>query len=277
MKHKKLIGKIAIYTVVILVSATFAFPLIWLFRSSFMSITQIFKIPPEWIPNPFQPQNYVEALTDVPFVRYFFNTLLIIVVNLAAVILVTPVSAYAFSRFAWKGRDGVFFILLSSMMLPSSVTLIPMFLFWNSVGLTNTFWPLLIPTWFGGGVYNIFLLRQFMMTIPKEIDEAAYIDGANSFQILIRIFFPLMRPALITVGLFCFLFHWNDFLAPLIYLSDINNFTISIGLRQFSSMYSAQWHLLMAAASICVIPPITVFFIGQKFFIEGITVTGIKG
>ena len=126
-------------------------------------------------------------------------------------------------------------------------------------------------------MYNIFLLRQFMMTIPRQLDESAYIDGANSFVILVRIILPLIKPALITIGLFCFLYHWNDYLAPVIYLSDINNYTISIGLQQFTSMYSAQWHLLMAASSICVIPPILIFFIGQKFFIEGITITGIKG
>ena len=277
MIRQNYMNRLVVYIAVIFLSFTFLFPLIWLVRSSLMSMVQIFRIPVEWIPNPFQPQNFVMAFTDVPFGRYFLNTFLIIGVNLAAVIIVAPISAYSFSRFQWKGRDIVFIILLSSLMLPTTVTLIPMFLFWSWLNLTNSFWPLLIPTWFGGGIFNIFLLRQFMMTIPRELDEAAYIDGANSYRILISIYYPLIRPALITVGLFCFLFHWNDFLTPLVYLSEIRNFTVAIGLRQFVSMYSAQWHLLMAASSICVLPPLIVFFFGQKFFIEGITVTGIKG
>jgi len=276
-KTKKRLYKALIYALVLLMSFAFLFPLLWLVRSSFMSIAQIFRMPPQWVPTPFQPQNYVKAFTDVPFGRYFLNTFLIIAVNLAAVLVVTPLSAYGFARFRWRGRDPVFFALLCSMMLPASVSLIPMFLFWNALKLTGSFWPLLIPTWFGGGVYNIFLLRQFMMTIPRQLDESAYLDGANSFVILVRIIMPLIKPALITIGLFCFLYHWNDYLTPVIYLNDINNFTISIGLQQFTSMYSAQWHLLMAASSICVIPPIMIFFVGQKFFIEGITITGIKG
>lgn len=277
MKKNNIIFQIISYILVILMAIIFVFPLVWLVRSSFMSMSQIFKIPPEWIPEPFKPENYIQAFTVVPFTRYFFNTLLIIVVNMAAVLVVTPMSAYGFTRFNWKGRDKVFMLLLSGMMLPASVTLIPMFLFWNSVNLSDSFWPLLIPTWFGGGIYNIFLLRQFMRSIPRDLDEAAIIDGANTSQVLMKIYIPLMRPALITIGLFCFLYHWNDFLAPIIYLNNVNNYTVAIGLREFSSMYSAQWHLLMAAATVCVMPPIIVFFFGQKFFIEGITVTGIKG
>ena len=272
----RLHSTIITYTLVLVLAFIFAFPLIWLVRSSFMTIGQIFIVPPQWIPSPIRLENFVEAFTDLPFWRFFLNTFMIIIVNLAAVIIVAPMSAYAFARFNWPGRDIVFMLLLATIMLPASVTLIPMFLFWTRIGLVPSFWPLLIPTWFGGGVYNTFLLRQFMLTIPKELDEAAYIDGANSYQILVQIYIPLMKPALIAVGLFCFMFHWNDFLAPLVYLNDINDFTVSIGLRSFTSMYSAQWHLLMAASTICVLPPLIVFFVGQKFFIEGITLTGIK-
>ncbi|WP_044482403.1 carbohydrate ABC transporter permease [Paenibacillus antibioticophila] len=251
-------------------------PLVWLIRSSLMNMGQIFELPPVWIPNPVQFSNYSEALTILPFGRYFVNTVIIVVFSVLGVIVTSSISAYSFARMRWRGRELVFGLLLSSMMLPYAVTLIPTFIGWSKVGLTNSFIPLIAPAWFGGGAFNIFLLRQFYLSIPRDLDEAAYVDGAGHLRIFRSIILPLTKPALIVVGLFSFLAAWNDFLGPLVYLSDETKYTLALGLQQFKGMYSAEWHLMMAAATVVLLPAIIVFFIGQRYFIEGITLTGIK-
>ncbi|GIO44906.1 carbohydrate ABC transporter permease [Paenibacillus apis] len=251
-------------------------PLVWLIRSSLMNMGQIFELPPVWIPNPVQFSNYSEALTILPFGRYFVNTVIIVVFSVLGVIVTSSISAYSFARMRWRGRELVFGLLLSSMMLPYAVTLIPTFIGWSKVGLTNSFIPLIAPAWFGGGAFNIFLLRQFYLSIPRDLDEAAYVDGAGHLRIFRSIILPLTKPALIVVGLFSFLAAWNDFLGPLVYLNDETKYTLALGLQQFKGMYSAEWHLMMAAATVVLLPAIIVFFIGQRYFIEGITLTGIK-
>lgn len=251
-------------------------PLVWLIRSSLMDMGQIFELPPIWVPDPFQFSNYREALTILPFGRYFVNTLIIVVFSVLGVIVTSSISAYSFARMNWRGRNLVFGLLLSSMMLPYAVTLIPTFIGWSKVGLTNSFIPLIAPAWCGGGAFNIFLLRQFYLSIPRELDEAAYVDGASHWRIFRSIILPLTKPALIVVGLFSFLASWNDFLGPLVYLNDETQYTLALGLQQFKGMYSAEWHLMMAAATVVLLPAIIVFFIGQRYFIEGITLTGIK-
>lgn len=251
-------------------------PLVWLIRSSLMNMGQIFELPPVWIPNPVQFSNYGEALTILPFGRYFVNTSIIVVFSVLGVVVTSSISAYSFARMTWKGRNLVFGLLLSSMMLPYAVTLIPTFIGWSKVGLTNSFIPLIAPAWFGGGAFNIFLLRQFYLSIPRDLDEAAYVDGAGHLRIFWSIILPLTKPALIVVGLFSFLAAWNDFLGPLVYLNDETQYTLALGLQQFKGMYSAEWHLMMAAATVVLLPAIIVFFIGQRYFIEGITLTGIK-
>lgn len=281
MKNHAQINKIIIYTVLIIGAGFCLMPLIWLVRSSFMTTGQIFVTPPVWVPKPFKPENYRQAMTALPFGRYFLNTIIITVGNLAGVLISCSICAYSFARLKWKGRNMVFAVLMSSMMLPSAVTLIPTFIGWRLLGKVDTFLPLILPAWFGGGVwggaFNIFLLRQFYMGIPKELDEAALIDGASHFQIFARIILPLSKPALIVVGLFTFLNNWNDFFNPLIYLNSDKNYTVALGLQSFHSMYGTQWNLLMAASTMVVIPVIIVFMIGQKYFIEGIALTGIKG
>jgi multiple sugar transport system permease protein len=168
-------------------------------------------------------------------------------------------------------------VILTSMMMPGAVTLIPQFVGWTKLGATNTFLPLIVPAWFGGGAFNVFLLRQFMSTIPKELDEAALVDGAGLFRIYSSIILPLTVPALVVVGLFSFLNGWNDFMGPLIYLNDERLYTLALGLQTFKGMYNAQWHLMMAATTIVLLPAIAVFFLGQKYFVEGIVMTGLKG
>ncbi len=273
----RVLGKSVIYLLCIGVSVLMLFPLAWLVRSSVMDLGQIFVFPPEWIPEPWRWQNYPEALTTIPFFLYFRNTLTILVPTVVGTVLTSALAAYGFSRLRWPGRDLVFNVLLTTLMLPYAVTLIPTFLLWARLDLINTFWPLIIPHWFGGGIFSIFLLRQFFRTIPRELDEAALIDGANPLQILWNIIVPLSRPALIAVAIFAALNSWNDFLGPLIYLNDSRNFTLALGLAEFTGLYSSQWHLLMAASTVVIVPVVVLFFFAQRYFIEGIALTGSKG
>lgn len=274
---RRVLGKTLVYALCLVGSAAMLFPLLWLLRSSVMDLGQIFIFPPEWVPDPWRLQNYPEALTTIPFLRYFVNTMLILVPGVLGTVITATLAAYGFSRLRWPGRDLVFNVLLSTLMLPYAVTLIPTFLLWARLDLVNTFWPLIVPAWFGGGIFNIFLLRQFFRGLPRDLDEAAIIDGANPLQVLWFIIVPLSRPALITVAIFSALGAWNDFLGPLIYLNDSRNFTLALGLAEFTGLYSSQWHLLMAASTVVIAPVVVVFFFAQRYFIEGIALTGSKG
>ena len=276
-KSLKRLNKVFIYLLCIGGSVVMMFPLVWLIRSSFMSLGQIFIFPPEWWPDPWQFENYPQALTTIPFARYFLNTMIILVPSVIGTVVTSALAAYGFSRLRWPGRDFVFNILLTTLMLPYAVTLIPTFILWAELGLVNTFWPLILPSWFGGGIFFIFLLRQFFMTLPKELDEAAVLDGANPLQVFWYVIVPLSRPALITVAIFAALNAWNDFLGPLIYLNDSRNFTLALGLAEFTGLYTSQWHLLMAAATVILAPVLVLFFFAQRYFIEGIALTGSKG
>ena len=271
------IGKGVFYILLLSGSVAMLIPLVWLIRSSFMGLSQIFIFPPEWLPDPWRWDNYPKALTTIPFVRYFFNTLYILIPTVVGTVITAALAAYGFSRLRWPGRDLVFGILLTTLMLPYAVTLIPTFLLWANLGLVNTYWPLILPDWFGGSIFYIFLLRQFFLTLPKELDEAAIIDGANPLQVLRFVIVPLSRPALITVAIFSTLFEWNDFLGPLIYLNDSRQFTLALGLAEFTGLYTSQWHLLMAAATVVIAPVLILFFFAQRYFIEGIALTGTKG
>ena len=264
------------YIILILGSFFMLMPLVWLVRSSFMELNQIFIFHPVWIPKQFTFENYPGVFEAVPFLKYFINTFTILIPSVIGILISCCMGAYAFSRLNWPYRDFIFAVLMTTLMLPYAVTLIPTFLIWAKLGLVNTFWPLIIPKWFGA-IFYIFLLRQFFLTIPKELDEAAKIDGANPLQILWHVILPLSRPALITVAIFAALAEWNDFLGPLIYLNNDEDYTLAIGLAQFTGLYHSQWNLLMAASTMVVIPVIILFFFAQKHFIEGIALTGTKG
>lgn len=255
-------------------------PFVWLLRSSVMGPGQIFVMPPEWIPRPFEWSNYTGALTSQPFNLYFLNTMSIELAVVAGVVITCSLSAYSFARLRWPGRDLVFGILLTSVMLPYAATLIPTFIMWRSVGAVGTYLPLTVPAWFGGaagGVFNIFLLRQFFLTIPKELDDAAYVDGASPLLVFWKVILPLSKPALLVVTIFTFRNVWNDFLNPLIYISDEAEFTLTLGLASFQSLYELQWGYLMAASAVVTAPIIVLYFFAQRYFIEGITLTGMKG
>jgi multiple sugar transport system permease protein len=273
----RIAGRALLYLIAIVLSAVMLLPQIWMLRSSLMDINQIFIYPPTWIPKPWEFQNYPEVFDTVPFVQYFQNTLTILIPSTIGTVVTSSLAAYGFARLRWPGRDLVFGILMTTLMLPYAVTLIPTFLLWSNLGLVNTFWPLILPSWFGGHIFYIFLLRQFFRGIPRDLDEAALIDGANPIQILWDIILPLSRPALISVVIFASLYTWNDFLHPLIYLNDDRKFTLALGLAQFRGLYNSEWHLLMAASMLVVAPVLLLFVVAQRYFVEGIALTGIKG
>jgi len=268
---------ILVYLILGLLSITFVLPFVWMLRSSLMELQQIFIMPPEWIPNPVKFENYIHALTIVPFAVYFKNTIVILVLGMIGTLVTSTLCAYSFARLRWRGRDFWFKVILTSMMLPSAVTLIPQFLGWNALGLVGSFAPLIIPAFFGGGAFNIFLLRQFYMSIPLELDEAAIVDGASFFKIYTSIILPLSRSAIIVIAIFSFMFYWNDFMGPLIYLTNEADYTLALGLQMFQGAYNTRWEELMAASTAVILPCIIIFLVGQKYFLEGITMSGLKG
>jgi multiple sugar transport system permease protein len=278
-RSRKKFNSLRILAYVILITGSFLMiiPFVWLLRSSLMDNNQIFIFPPQWIPSPFKWSNFSEALTAAPFLQYFINTMTIELFVTSGVVITSTLAAYSFARLRWAGRDTIFGILLTTLMMPYAVTLIPTFMFWRFLGAIDTYIPLIIPAWFGGGAFNIFLMRQFFMTIPKELDEAAYMDGAKPFTVLWKVILPLAKPAFIVITIFTFIDVWNDFLGPLIYLNTSDKFTLAIGLASFKGELHAQWGYLMAASMAVVAPIIVLFFIAQRYFIEGIALTGIKG
>ena len=276
-RMKKRISLAVTYLLLIIGAFFSLLPLLWMLRSSLLSSAKIFQMPPIIIPDQPQWENYTKAMTILPFGRYFLNSLTVVVAVVIGTVLTSSLCAYGLSRIQWKGRGLAFAAIISSMMLPTAVTLIPQFLVWNQLGVTNSFIPLIAPAWFGCGAFYIFLLRQFYMGIPRDLDESAWLDGAGHLTILSRIILPITRPSVVVVGLFAFLNTWNDFLAPLVYLNDEKKYTLALGLQLFSGLYKAEWHLLMAASCVVLAPMVILFLIGQKYFVEGITMSGIKG
>lgn len=260
----------------ILFSLFFLLPFYWLVITSLKSPEQVFTSPPVWVPLPPLWGNYVEAVQFIPFGRYLVNTLWICFWTVVGTVLSSSLVAYSFARIRWYGRDKVFIILLATMMLPAQVTLIPVFQIFKSLGWIGTFLPLIVPS-FMGSAFFIFLLRQFYLGIPMELSEAARLDGCSEFSIFWRIVLPLSKPAILTVALFTFLGSWNDFLGPLIYLTDNDKYTLAVGLQQFLGQYDAEWAMLMACSTIMTIPVFILFFLTQKSFIQGIALSGIKG
>lgn len=276
-KNRKILKKAVIYVLLLAGSVLCLMPLIWMIRSSLMTNVEIFMVPIHWLPKKAQWENYQDVFTTLPFLKYYANSLKLVVFVVSGAVITSSLCAYGLSRVNWQGKNLVFTCIMGSMMLPVAVTIIPTFLMFRRIGLTNSLVPLIIPAWLGGGAFYIFLLRQFFLSIPRDMDEAAYIDGANHFQIYSRIILPLTKPALVVVGMFAFMNTWNDFLGPLIYLNSDDKYTVALGLQLFIGSYRAEWQLMMAAACLVVIPAIIVFMLGQRYLIEGITMTGVKG
>ena len=254
----------------------FFLPFYWLVSTSLKADAEVFAMPPVWVPKQLLWGNFVRAVNYVPFGMYLKNTMIICVLSVAGALFSSSLVAYSFSRIQWPGRNALFLVLLATMMLPGQVTMIPVFSIFRSLGWVDTFNPLVVPHFLGTAFY-VFMLRQFFLTIPLELSDAAKLDGCTEWDTYRWVILPLARPALATVGLFTFINAWNDFGGPLLYLNDERKATLSLGLQQFVSQHGAEWSLLMAASTLMTLPILVLFFFAQKTFIQGIAVTGLKG
>ncbi len=288
------ITKIVVSVLLIIGAFVMMLPIVWMLSTSFKTRTDVFAVPPVWIPNPLHLENYPAAWTisgmyagedwsflgitfhGITFTTYIVNTLTIAVLSCLGATISSSLVAFAFARLRFPGRGPLFLLCLATMMVPAQVTMIPTFILFKNLGWYDTFYPLIVPAFLGGGAYNIFLMRQFFMSIPYEMDEAAKIDGCSNFGVYWRILLPLCKPALTTVAVFAFVYNWMDYLNPLIYLDSNSKKTLALGLKNFVSLYGQDYHLLMAASLLVSIPIAVIFLVGQRYFIQGIATTGLK-
>lgn len=268
--------KILPHTALILLSVLFAFPFIWLLSTSLKTTQEIFRVPPDIIPRSIQWKNYEMAVSEIPFFSYTFNTLFVTGMSIIGQLFASTLVAYSVSLVEWKGKKLVFGLILSTMMIPIQVTMVPVYIVFSKLHLVGSFWPLIIPTFTGAPLY-IFLLRQFYMGIPQSLLAAAKIDGATELRTFVQIVLPLCKPAVASVAVVTFLYTWSDFLGPLIYLNKQEMFTLTLGLQGFLGQHTVEWNKLMAASALFTFPVIMLFFVAQKQFIQGITLTGVKG
>jgi len=271
------LGRLFLYPVLIGGACILLIPLAWLLSSSLKPSGLIFVIPPQWFPRPLRWANYAEVWQAIPFALFTRNTLIITVIALVGSLSSASIVAFGFARLRFPFRDVLFLVLLGTMMIPSQVTLIPQYILFHKLGWLDTFLPLTVPTFFGGGAYNIFLMRQFLMTLPLELDDAGRIDGCSTFQIFLRIILPQSKPVLGVIAIFGFMGNWNAFFGPLIYLNSTEKYTLALGLNLFKGMHYTAWNLLMAASFMVALPCILLYFVAQRYFIQGIVFTGIKG
>lgn len=257
-------------------SFLFLLPLVWMLSTSLKTNDQVYRVPTVWIPNPVAWENYPRALSRMPFLLFLRNSCITSFIPVVGAVLSASLVAYSFARVKWPARNFLFIVLISTMMLPGQVTMIPVYVLYSRLGWVNTFLPLIVP-WFFGGAFYTFLLRQFFTSIPAELSDAAFIDGCSHLRIWWSIILPLSRPALATVAVFTFLFTWNDFMGPLLYLTKERMFTLQVGLQYFRMQYRVDWQELMAASLVVLTPTLVIFFLGQRFFVQGITLTGLKG
>ena len=271
------VATILIYLVLIAGTIFIMLPFFWMISTSLKRPGTEFAFPIEWIPNPPYWPNYPDAWTLLPFSTWFLNTVIITSVSVIGHVVSCAIVGFGFARIRFVGRDVLFVLVLATLMLPYPSIVAPLFLLFKNLGWIDTFLPLIVPTFFASNAFYIFLLRQFFRTIPMDLDDAARVDGCNTFGVFWHIALPLTRPAMGVIAVFAFMFHWNDFLGPLIFLSTTENFTLALGLRFFQGQYQVQWSLLMATSLVILLPTIVVFFVAQKYYIQGIVVTGIKG
>ncbi len=274
---RKLIKSTVTYMFLFGVAAMLILPFLWILSTSLKGNESIFLIPPKWIPEHFHWENYSNVFKKMPFLIYLRNSIFVSTMTIVGTLLSSSLVAYAFACLKWPGRNALFIFVLATMMLPMQVTVIPLFVLFKNFGWLNTFKPLIVPAFFGGGAFNIFLLRQFFLTIPRELFDAARIDGCSEWRIYWNIVLPLAKPALATVAILTFMMTWNDFFGPLIYLSDKLKGTLALGLAMFVGQHQTEWGMLMAASVMMMIPMIVLFFLFQKYFIKGFMMSGIKG
>jgi multiple sugar transport system permease protein len=277
-RFNDLMHDIVVYSLLILLSLLFLFPFYWMLTTALKAERNVFLWPPQWIPNPVLWSNFKEALSNpqLPFPLFFKNTMILEIGIIAGRLISCTFIAYGFARLEAPGKDILFGVLLATLMLPSAVTLIPRFILFNKIGWVNSYLPLIVPTWFGEA-YAIFLMRQFFMTIPRELEEAARMDGASFLQIILGVIVPLSMPVLTVVLILSFKDIWNDFFGPLLYLNDLTKYPLAVGLAYFNGQFRVQMSLLMAASVVVLLPLLIVFFIAQRAFVEGISLTGLAG
>lgn len=272
-----------LYALIIFLCVIFGFPLFWTLMSSLKTPADLFAYPPVWVPSEPQWVNYyrVTVLPRIPVTTWAWNSTVIVVLGTVGTVITSSLVAYSLARFEYRGRNLLFIITLATLMIPAQVTLIPQFVLFHRLGWINTLNPLWVPLWFGGTGFAIFLMRQFFLSLPRDLDEAALIDGASYLRIFWSILLPLCKPVLATLSIIMIIDLWGDFLGPLIYLNSPEKFTVSVGLQFFNTVPDVggepMQHLLMAACILSMIPVITIFFLGQRFFVQGIVMSGIKG
>lgn len=277
-KEKKLpnLEAVILYVILTVLAILFVLPVFYLFMGAFKAESELFRVPFKWLPDKFILDNFSNMFQSIPFMRYLKNTMIIVVFNIVGSLLSCSLVAYGFSRLRWPGRDKVFILVLITMILPYQVTLVPLFLMFTKIKWIGTFLPLIVPCFFGNPFF-IFLLRQFFTGIPQDISEAARIDGASEFTIFSRLILPMAKPALTTVALFAFIRSWNDFLGPLVFLGRDELYTLSLAASMLKSNLDPNWSVLLALGTVMILPVLLIFFVMQKYFIQGIAMSGIKG
>jgi len=278
LRARRRLGRALVYAALVGFGALYALPLLITLADSLKGFKEIYAVPRTWFPHDPKWSNYIDIFTTgIPFHRFFVNSFIITSLALFGEVASSALVGYSFARLRWPGRDFLFIVLLTTIMLPGQVTMIPVFLLFNWLGWVNTWAPLIVPAYFGGGVFNIFLMRQFYKTIPQALEDAAKIDGCPQWRILLTIFLPLAKPALATICVLGFIRHWNDFMTPLIYLSDYYKYPVPLGVWMFKDSQLIFPHYIMAASLTALVPVLFLFFSAQRYFVKGIVLTGIKG
>jgi multiple sugar transport system permease protein len=277
MKTTESVSHAITYIILIVAAVISIFPFLWMVSTSFKVLSEVFAMPPTLIPKNPTLQNYVQGWAYSDFTTFTKNSIFVTLVCTIGTVLSSAFVAFGFSRYKARLSGLLITVMLGTMMLPTQVTLIPQYMLYNKLGMIDTFWPLFIPAWLGGGAFNIFLFMQFFKSLPRELDEAASIDGANSFQLFTRVMLPAVKPVIIAVGVMSLVYNWNDFFTPLIYLNSQQNYTIAIGLQFFKSSYgNTQVSMMMAISVITLLPVLILFFVCQKYFVQGIKMSGLK-
>lgn len=278
MKKKKssaVLRRVLLYIVLVLIAVIMVVPFLWMLSTSLKTQYDAVKIPPVWIPDPPQWENYVKLFTEQPMFQFMLNTIKIVFFVVLGQLFFSSLAAYSFARISFKGRNVMFFFYIATLMVPGQVTMIPTYLMFAKAGLTDNHLALILPAFFSA--FGVFLLRQFFMSLPRELEEAAEIDGCNPFMTYWRIMLPLVVPAMLTLGVFTLMNTWNDYMGPLIYLSSPEKYTMTLGIAYFKGVYTTQWNLVMAGSIVSVVPILIAYLCAQKYFIEGIAFSGVKG